>query len=54
MIFEFDDVTVKTMYCFLSSLEWGPEGGPVGGPRFAPSLLKTYQNLPSIPRMSRR
>ena len=23
---EFDDVTVKTIYCFLSSLEWGPVG----------------------------
>ena len=42
LILEFDDVTVKTICCYLSSLEWGPEGGSVGGPRFVPSLLKTY------------
>ena len=41
LILEFDDVTVKTIYCFLSSLDWGPQGGPVWGPRFVPSLLKT-------------
>ena len=27
----FDDVIVKTIYCFLSSLESGPEGGPLDG-----------------------
>ena len=31
LVLEFDDVTVKTIYCFLSSLEWDPEGDPVGG-----------------------
>ena len=39
---EFDDITMKTTYGFLSSLEWGPEGGPVGDPHFVPSLLKMY------------
>ena len=38
LILEFDDVTVKTIACFLSSLE----RDRVGGPRFVPSLLKTY------------
>ena len=42
LILEFDHITVKTIYCFLSSLEYGPEGGPVWGPLFVPSLLKTY------------
>ena len=32
--FRIYDVAVKTIYRFLSSLEWGPEGGPVGGPVF--------------------
>ena len=26
----FDDVTEKTIYCFLCALAWVPEGGPVG------------------------
>ena len=32
LMLEFDDVTVKIIYCFLSSLEWGPERDPVEGP----------------------
>ena len=30
LILEFDNVTVKTIYCFLSSLEWSV-GGPFWG-----------------------
>ena len=29
-----DDVTVKTIYCFLSCLEWGPVDGPAWGSMF--------------------
>ena len=42
-ILEFDDDIAKTIYCFLSSLEWGGGGGSRrstgGGPGFV--LLKT-------------
>ena len=41
LILEFD-VNVKTIYCFLSSLNWDPEESPAGGPGFVPSMLKTY------------
>ena len=27
LILKFDDIAVKTIYSFLSSLEWGPERG---------------------------
>ena len=32
LILEFDNVTVKTIYCFLSSLKRDPGRCPVGGP----------------------
>ena len=43
-ILELDDVSVKTIYCFLSSLEWGPEGSTFGGPVWG----STYCTVPAL------
>ena len=46
LILEFDDVTVKSIYCFLSSLEWGPEGGLVWGSTFCTVLAQDVLKSP--------
>ena len=49
LILEFDDITVKTIYCFLSSLEWESRRRSSWGSSFVHVLSLHAQDLLKAP-----